>query len=182
MSAFADNQWFEVVSCGHCGIPFCMSLDFYRKRQEDHKSWYCPNGHQRQYNSESEASKLKRELERTRQMQDAAEARANTAENERHQIATAHRKMRVRVMNGVCPCCNRQFPNLLRHMQTQHPDFKETRTLNVLRTAFGMTQAQVAKEAGVTAVYVSAYEREAYLPAYAKERLTTWIETHEAKE
>lgn len=32
--------------------------------------------------------------------------------------------MKNRVANGVCPCCNRHFENLERHMKGQHPDFQ----------------------------------------------------------
>lgn len=181
MSQFADNEWFETYACCKCGMRFGITTDFVRRRREDRASWYCPSGHPQVFAGASEVQKLKNELERSKQMHDAADARASKAENERKQIARAHRKMRIRVMNGVCPCCTRTFRNLMAHMRTEHPDFKEMRSLNVLRTAFGMTQAQVAKEAGVTAVYVSAYEREVYLPEYAKERLSAWISTHESE-
>lgn len=30
---------------------------------------------------------------------------------------------RARFANGVCPCCNRSFENVARHMRTQHPDY-----------------------------------------------------------
>ncbi len=182
MGQFVENQWFEVEHCCNCGMAFAMTTEFQRRAINDKNIWfYCPAGHAQHYTGETEESRLKRELERKAQMLDAADARAAKAENERQQIAKAHRKMRVRVMNGVCPCCTRTFQNLMAHMKTEHPDFKEIRSLKVLRTAFGMNQATVAKEAGVTAVYVSAYEREAYLPEYAKTRLDTWVESHEAK-
>jgi hypothetical protein len=29
------------------------------------------------------------------------------------------------VANGVCPCCNRTFQNLARHMAGKHPDYEE---------------------------------------------------------
>ncbi len=113
-------------------------------------------------------------------MLEAAQAREAKAESERKQIATAHRKMRTRVMNGVCPCCNRTFQNLMAHMKTEHPEAREPVTLKALREAFGMAQRQVADEAGTTAVYVSAYERGAYLPQRAKERLDNWLSRHDA--
>jgi hypothetical protein len=28
-----------------------------------------------------------------------------------------------RIGNGVCPCCNRSFTNLRRHMTTKHPEY-----------------------------------------------------------
>lgn len=182
MSQFVNSVRFEVIQCATCGIAFGLTADYIRRRRDDHKGFRCPEGHSNSYHGETEAQRLRRELERSKQMHDAADARAHKAENERQAIAKAHRKMRVRVMNGVCPCCTRTFQNLMAHMKTEHPEFKEQRSLNVLRTAFGMTQGQVAREAGVNAVYVSAYERAKHVPPYAKDRLDTWIENHEAQE
>ena len=63
------------------------------------------------------------------------------------QVSKAHKRMRERVMNGVCPCCNRTFQNLREHMKSEHADFGTVQTLAALRQAFGMTQEAVAKEA-----------------------------------
>lgn len=35
-------------------------------------------------------------------------------------------RMKNRVGNGVCPCCNRHFKNLQGHMKTKHPEFKDS--------------------------------------------------------
>lgn len=32
-------------------------------------------------------------------------------------------KLKKRVANGACPCCNRHFSDLYRHIQSQHPDY-----------------------------------------------------------
>lgn len=32
-------------------------------------------------------------------------------------------KTKKRIANGVCPCCNRHFVNLERHMTGKHPDY-----------------------------------------------------------
>ncbi len=34
-------------------------------------------------------------------------------------------KVKKRAANGVCPCCNRTFSDLARHMKAKHPDFAE---------------------------------------------------------
>lgn len=181
MSAFSNNEWFEVEQCCNCGMSFAMTADFKRRRLKDRESFYCPSGHRQHYIGKTEEQKLKEELERKQQMLDAAQARAVTAERDGEIVAKAHRKMRTRVMNGVCPCCNRTFQNLLMHMKSEHPDFKETMNLSMLRAAFCMTQAAVAKEAGVNAASVSLYEREHPVPTYAKQRLDNWVESHNAK-
>lgn len=35
----------------------------------------------------------------------------------------ANGRLRKRASAGVCPCCNRTFSQLARHMQTKHPTF-----------------------------------------------------------
>ena len=48
-------------------------------------------------------------------------------------------------------------------------------SLRNLRTAFGMTQAQVAEEIGIDVVYVSKLENNKPVPTYAQERAENWI-------
>lgn len=180
MAEYVANTWLATETCCNCGMVFAMPLDYQRRRKEDRKFFHCPEGHSQHYTGKTEAQKLRDELERKSEMLANANARANTAEHERQAIAKAHRKMRVRVMNGVCPCCNRTFQNLMNHMKTEHPDFTEIQSLAVLRQAFGMTQGTVAREAGVNAAYVSSFEHGKHVPEYAKERLESWIEKHTA--
>lgn len=181
MAIFADNTWFFTETCCNCGMRYAMTQEFHDRMLKDRTRFFCPAGHGQSYTGDTTEQRLKRELERQKQMLEAAQAREAKAENERQQIAKAHHKMRVRVMNGVCPCCNRTFQNLLSHMKTKHPDFREKLTLKALRETFGMNQATVAKEAGVNTAYVSAYERDRYVPEYAKVRLDGWVSRHESK-
>ena len=181
MSQFANNEWFETEQCCNCGMSFAMTVDFRRRRLEDRKVFYCPAGHSQHYTGKTEAQKLKEELDRKQRELESANAMTIAAEQERGRIAKAHNKMRTRVMNGVCPCCNRTFQNLMSHMKTEHPEFKEPIKLSTLRVAFGMSQMAVAKEAGVNAAYVSLYERGRPVAGYAKQRLDNWVERHQAK-
>lgn len=34
-------------------------------------------------------------------------------------------RLKNRIAAGVCPCCNRSFQNVARHMAGQHPDFQK---------------------------------------------------------
>lgn len=93
--------------------------------------FWCAFGHRQHFaQGESEAAKLRRELQRARQrlaekdddirwqqeQKEAAERRAAAA---RGQVT----KLKNRAANGFCPCCSRHFTNLERHMTTKHPDF-----------------------------------------------------------
>lgn len=179
MAQFVDNEWFEMWSCGECGIRQAVARGAWEGRQSSGKGFFCFNGHERVFRDTTEAE-LKRDLERERQVREAAEARAGRAEQNLSQVARAHRKMRDRVMNGVCPCCNRSFGNLREHMKTEHPAFGSERTLAGLRQAFGMSQADVAREAGVHQATVSAFERGRSVGARVSERLRGWIASQTA--
>jgi len=177
MAEFVEKTWLSTETCCNCGIVFAMPLDFQRRRRDDHKLFYCPSGHGQHYTGATEAQRLKRQLEQRDADLARAQASANQAAAQRDSIAKAHKKMRVRISNGVCPCCNRSFDNLRQHMKTQHADYGSPSTLLALRTAFGMTQHQVADEAGVRAVaYVSNYERGRPVPAEAKRQLDNWVD------
>lgn len=179
MTYFTAKETFEVEHCCNCGMAFAITLTFKNRKQKDHSNFYCPNGHSQHYTGKSQEQKLKEELERKQQMLDAANARAHEQEEAKKQIAIAHKKMRVRVMSGACPCCNRTFQNLMNHMKSEHPDFVEKSTLLTLRTAFGMSQSQLAKEMSTKPSYISNYERNIYVPEYAKVLIESWVDKHQ---
>lgn len=173
MAVFADSVEFVTMTCGGCGVLFAFSRTYYEKRREDRKTWHCPNGCVRHFTGQTEAEKLQQEVERQKSILDAERARAARVEQERDQVARAHNRMRSRVFNGVCPCCNRTFQNLMAHMKTEH---EGDLNLSTLRQAFGMTQAQVAEEAGVEAMHVSLHERGRPVAGWAKSSLDGWVD------
>ena len=173
MTKFVEGIAFVTEHCCNCGMPFAMSADFQRRRLNDHKSFYCPRGHGQHYTGQTEAERLRRHLEHEQH-------RSSQLARQRDEVTRAHRRMRERVRNGVCPCCNRTFQNLLEHMRTEHPDFGESGQLKALRGAFGLSQNSLADEAGVTQAQVSRYERGRTIPDSAKQRLVSWVEEHAA--
>jgi DNA repair exonuclease SbcCD ATPase subunit len=95
-----------------------MPKELDQKLRENHKEFYCPNGHKQWYVGESEAEKLRRELKRKEQeVADQVRARLQAQSD----LDKAERKLK-RVAKGVCPCCNRSFANLHKHMETKHPE------------------------------------------------------------
>lgn len=124
---------FEIVECANCGIRFAVTSGFKQRRKEDHKDFFCPSGHSNFYPQASETERLRKQLEAEKRGHKAAEHRADVAREEarfaeyRRRAAKAQlTKMRKRVANGVCPCCNRSFDDLHRHMKAKHPKiFKE---------------------------------------------------------
>ena len=125
---------YQYKKCPVCGIHYAVDLDVMKCKEgcakhDSNRQWYCPNGHELVYR-ESDAEKWRKESE-------AQKARANRLEKQRDDARretdaqkrkTAAQKGQVtrlkqRASAGVCPCCNRQFRNLLRHMDSKHPTF-----------------------------------------------------------
>lgn len=118
-----------VTDCASCGMVFAITQDFEKRRREDGKGFYYPNGHSLSYGN-SEIDKLRKKLGQVEENAVWWRARAcdyeEDAQREKRQKAAVKgqlTKFKKRVANGVCPCCNRTFANLSRHMANQHPDF-----------------------------------------------------------
>lgn len=131
MTATHGAMWLE--TCCECKTPFMMSDEVHAvalNRREKFQ-FYCPNGHNQHYvTGESETDKLRRERDRLKQDAARLSEEAHAAEMARQAAerrASAARgqvtKLKRRAANGICPCCNRSFANLQRHMASQHPGF-----------------------------------------------------------
>lgn len=115
----------EVV-CGTCGITHAVPADWINNRRANKGDIYCPNGCCRTW-KKSDADRLREQLEiKERELRMAKCEALNKQvliDSERQAREKAERKLK-RVKNGVCPCCQRSFENLKRHMATQHPEVK----------------------------------------------------------
>ncbi len=126
-----------------CGTRFAVPSELLTHQRHQKESglsfWiFCPLGHQVTfYGGDTPAQKraiqLERDLVAERARHDQTRAAVNTARAQRdaaqrREIAQKAAKTRIknRVKNGVCPCCNRTFTNLQRHMAGQHPEFAKT--------------------------------------------------------
>lgn len=120
LSTFAGQTTLEVEVCT-CGVLFAAPKHMLETRREDGKSFYCPNGHCLSY--DGEISRLKRRAEQAEQK---AKATRDLLDFEQRSNASTRghlTRMKKRVAGGVCPCCNRSFKDLAKHMAGQHPDF-----------------------------------------------------------
>lgn len=124
----------KVMTCPICGvvyaIPAALQANAY-KRGEGKIQWFCCNGHQLGYHGDSEAERqLKIMRERARMASARADAdrdlRIHTEAQLRSQKG-ATTKARKRHAAALCPCCNRSFVQLKRHMDTQHPSYDPTK-------------------------------------------------------
>jgi hypothetical protein len=124
-----------VVTCW-CGINHAVPENLRNFQLRQHRngqtvqSIYCPLGHTHAPAGKGEAEKLREKLEREQQL--AAEARRR-AQAERDLREDTERRLaaqkgattraRKRAAAAVCPCCNRTFQQLARHLVTKHPDY-----------------------------------------------------------
>lgn len=106
-------------TCYSCGVLFAMTEDFRAHRLRTRDDFYCPNGHSQRYVGPTAEEKLKEAEARELALQDQLDASVRDAETTRQALL----RDRERFANGVCPCCNRSFDNVRRHMATKHPEY-----------------------------------------------------------
>lgn len=130
---YAGETDLAVMTCPDCGIAYAVperlrATAYARGKREI--TWYCPNGHNLGYNGLSDKEraeqKAKREGERATRLQarlDQTEAALRGQKSRAARFKNDRDRERKRASAGVCPCCNRTFQNLARHMEGQHPTF-----------------------------------------------------------
>lgn len=118
-------------TCYSCGVLFAMPTDFYRNRQADKKNFYCPNGHSQHYVGKTPEQKLREAEAQLTHLKDQQAAERRRARENREALERSNAalkgvitKTKKRVSNGVCPCCQRTFQDLARHMGNKHPNYK----------------------------------------------------------
>ncbi len=119
---------YTLVNCGPedrggCGMAFAMTQQFYDQTHRTGETWYCPKGHPRVWGGDSIERKLQKEQARSVALGDQLRAAIEDAETARVALI----RERSRIANGVCPCCNRSFENVARHIKGQHPDYDVNR-------------------------------------------------------
>jgi len=125
-TVFTNRTTFVVFACARCSLEFALTREFEGQRRAKRDLFYCPAGHPQWFPGEADETKIQRlasqldiersRVERTRKQLDYAQ-RATKAQG------TRLKKVKERVSNGVCPCCQRTFQNLQRHMHTKHPSY-----------------------------------------------------------
>lgn len=122
--AFKINQMVEMISAGDCykcGVPIMLTSNRHRicKEKGSSETFYCLNGHGQAY-CKSTVTVLEEKL---KQEQQNTEWYRRKFEQESKSKSVYMGKLTIiknRIQNGVCPCCNRTFKNLQRHMATKH--------------------------------------------------------------
>lgn len=117
-----------VIETCWCGMPHGVPRVLRDHQRDQHANGepqvgiYCPAGHQWEISGKPEVEKERehraRVEARVRAIQDQLEAEARAHAATKGQLT----KAKKRATNGICPCCNRTFVNVTRHMKTKHPD------------------------------------------------------------
>lgn len=129
---------FRHIVCCRCNVDFGMAEATYATLKQSSATFHCPFGHQQHFiQGKSEADKLRDQIAEERRLrqraeqnvamwQDDARSARDEAEHQRRR-ANGYKGHATRITKrakaGVCPCCNRSFVALARHMATQHPEF-----------------------------------------------------------
>lgn len=123
--SFGVVTTYNVIDCYKCGALFALPADVDEELHRSGRTFYCPNGHGQVY-TQSTVKQLQREREahaRTVARLDQVKADRDAIERSRRATKGALTRVKNRVANGVCPCCNRSFGDLAAHMATEHPTF-----------------------------------------------------------
>lgn len=129
-----------VSDCITCGILYTVPERMWNEQRKFGGYHHCPNGHRQGWSkTESENAKIRRERDRLTQQlaeRDDAIAREQSRRKIAERSSAAYKgqvtKLRKRAKAGMCPCCNRHFNNVDRHMKSQHPDFEASAPDNVV--------------------------------------------------
>lgn len=139
MSTISLTTKLTLRVCPDCGGHFAIAQDYIDRCFElgnFRQTWACPYcktargfGEGKQQQLEKQIAAAEREKERlgqtivaVRQQRENARAEAEHFRKSRDGMKGALRKLKIRVGRGVCPCCNRTFADLARHMSSKHPE------------------------------------------------------------
>ncbi len=126
--------------CQSCGVVFAIPKIMHDNCKTHGGYWSCPNGHRwgyRKGDEQSKAERLQTQLKKAQRLCDRNLERANRMMRERDEMSglavTERRRAngykgqmvlaKKRTAAGKCPCCERTYKQLARHIARQHPDY-----------------------------------------------------------
>ena len=127
MSTFTYNGrelFFDTCPTCKAGHAFPMSL-YYSAKANSKISIVCPHGHEWHYKSQrqiDEEAEVRRERDRLKQMLAQKDDEIGQAVRQVRAARGQVTRLRNRAKAGMCPCCNRHFVNLERHMASKHSE------------------------------------------------------------
>ncbi len=125
MQTIHQSVDFEVDTCS-CGGVYALPSNFIRQRRESHEAWNCPYcDRQRSFENSHENEILRNKVARLERSVERKQNSLDYANNRVRSLKGVITRTKKRIGKGVCPCCNRHFADVERHMQNKHPDYVE---------------------------------------------------------
>lgn len=119
----------RAITCSACNAMYGLTVEFWDRAVANGLHWACPHCRKDRHFGGTELEAAKERLARTQtalERQEAATVVAWAAADLQQRRANGFkgqmRKTMKRVGAGVCPCCNRTFSALARHMAAKHPE------------------------------------------------------------
>jgi len=112
-----------VVETCWCGTRHAIPSELADMAEQNGHTVYCPLGHQWVV-GKSEVIALREQLKEERRRGQAERDLRADAERRLTAQKGETTKAKKRAAAALCPCCNRSFVQLRRHMASQHPDFE----------------------------------------------------------
>lgn len=117
----------------HCGHVIYLPVRHMVTLQRSHKNFYCTVcGKSNYWAGRSDLEQLKREITTVKDQRDTARRNYHDQKSVTRGVRrslTAHKghttRIKKRIAAGVCPCCNRTFQNLARHMENKHKEYSK---------------------------------------------------------
>jgi hypothetical protein len=118
----------ETCIAYECGVLFGVPADWKRQRQQDHKLFYCPNGHQQYYGAKTKEEQLRdqlaeanRSLDFHRQRGDRLEDRNGRLTRSNSALRGVATKLKRKAAAGECGFCHTRFADVAAHVEAEHP-------------------------------------------------------------
>jgi hypothetical protein len=108
-------------TCCGCAIVFAMPDELRARLKRDGGTFYCPNGHAQHF-TQTETDRLRGLLEEANRSKTQLAASYASLQSDYDTLQRAKKRIEKRIHAGTCPCCNRTFQNLARHMATKHKE------------------------------------------------------------
>lgn len=112
------------IHCIICGVYFGIEEEHRKRLLETKENFYCPGGHTQHYISKTRVEQLQEELNAKSSELTRARTETLALKMKCESVEKEFIRHRRRASAGTCPCCQRTFSNMARHMKTKHPEFK----------------------------------------------------------
>jgi hypothetical protein len=125
-----DTTTYARQDCIHCGVIFYWPAELDRQAKDHQRTFYCPGCRGSMQYHETEAMRLKKQLDAAKE---SAQFARDEAQRQREHRLHADRRVtamkgvvtrtKKRIASGKCVRCSCEFPDLAEHMAEAHPDY-----------------------------------------------------------